>query len=238
MRSWQALGFASFVVFMGWGISREESPQRLDPNAGRGQDFAPLARSKETIAQSEAKMMAELSGRSPQAITIPEKNWPERPFQYQSDLDAFARIKAKVFLNEAEEAEQRRLLNDSSLLKALGLRLTEASLAPSVTASQDAAVDLLVEAMKNGDKALAAEIARAVIEDPQVENTSIERSVRENLAGVKAEVLYHWAALMPEEAGAIERYLPGPVSQKIWANVARRHSSNRAESQQEFSQRR
>ncbi len=110
-------------------------------------------------------------------------------------------------------------------------------MAPSVTASQDAAVDLLVEALKSGDKAMAAEVARAVIEDPAVENAGTDRSVRENLAGIKAEVLYHWAAIMPDDASNIERSLPGPVSRKIWDNVNRRHASNLAESAEEIAAR-
>ena len=160
---------------------------------------------------------------------MPEKVWPEKPFSYQKELDAFLALKEKVLPSADEQSEMRRLLTDASLLRAVGLRLTEASLAPTVKASQDAAVSLLVDALKAGEP-MASEIARQVVEDPQVENASFDRAVRENLAGIKAEVLYHWAALAPDEAANIERSLPGPVSQKIWANVAHRHASNRGES--------
>lgn len=234
MRGWQGLGIACLVGFMGWAISREDSAPAASTRPEVVDAFSPIARSPQTLAASEAKktmVNVEKAESTPLAVA------PEVPFKYQAELESFSRLRAKVFLNENDEAERRRLLNDSSLLRALGLRLTEASLAESVMASQDAAVDFLIEAMKSGDKVLASEIARAVIEDPQVENASLERSVRENLAGLKAEVLYHWAAQMPDDAAGVERYLPGPVSQKIWSNVSRRHHSNTAESAEEIAQR-
>ena len=235
MRLWQAAGLTALVLAMGWGIS-QETPPKPDTQAFKV-DSTPFARSKETLAASAQATAAAKTSRTPQSHVPAARQWPERVFHYQTELDSFQKIRTKVFLSDAEQQERRRLLNDISLLRALGLRLTEASLAPAVTASQDAAVDLLIEALKSGDKAMASEVAKTVIEDPGVENASTDRSVRENLAGIKAEVLYHWAALIPEDTSVIERSLPGPVSQKIWANVTHRHASNTAESATEISAR-
>lgn len=231
MKIWQGTGLAALVLAMGWGILKETAAPTPSIEQFRVES-KPFARSKETLAASEAKVE-----RTPAAYLPAAKQWAAKPFRYQTDLDSFIKIRSKVFLSDEEQKEQRRLINDVSLLRALGLRLTEASLAPSVTASQDAAVDLLIEALKNGDKAMASEVAKAVIEDPAVESATTDRSVRENLAGIKAEVLYHWAALMPDETTNIERSLPGPVSQKIWANVTHRHASNAAESAEEIARR-
>lgn len=228
---WNGLGAAGLIVGMMWALSID-NPQRPSSVTKEAdvqliqREFKPVQPTRSVSASVSAKIEVK-------PIITPV---PEKPFQYQAELDSFLKFKGKVFLTEQEKAERNRLLHDASLLRALGLRLTEASLAPSVTASQDAAVDLLIEALKSGDNEMASQVAKSVVEDSQVENTSLERGVRENLAGIKAEVLYHWAAMSPDSAG-IERYLPGPVSQKIWANVNRRHASNTAESNAEIAKR-
>lgn len=164
--------------------------------------------------------------RAPQSVA---KTWTEKPFAFQKDLEDFSQLRAKVLRVEDEEREFKRFLSDPSLLRAAALRLTEASLAPGVLSSQDAAVDLLIEALKSGDKDLASDMAKAIVEDPQIESPTLDPEVRTNLAGIKAEVLYHWTALVPEAAKGLENSLPGPVSRKIWANVNRRQLSNQAE---------
>lgn len=166
---------------------------------------------------------------------IPPK--AEMPFEYKKELEAFNDMKKRLFLSESDLAEKRRLLNDVGLLRALGLRLTEPSIAPAVVQSQDDAVDLLVEALKSGDKETASEVMKSVVEDSQVENPSLDPRVREQMAGVKGEIMLRWAALMPGDSASIERSLPGPVSKKIWANVKKRHDSNEAESAEEAAKR-
>ncbi len=154
---------------------------------------------------------------------------PELPFEYKKEIDLFSDMQKRLFLTEADQAEKRRLLNDTALLRALGLRLTEPSLSEAVVQSQDVAVDLLVEALKSGDRETASEVLKSVVEDPQVELPTMERGLREHMAGLKGEILLRWAALAPDQAANIERSLPGPVSRKIWENVRQRHESNRRE---------
>ena len=228
MRIHGAVGFALVVIVGWWAISMSRS-------------LSPSETVVETDASSEvvAPVLTEkpVEGKLPATVpTQPEKPAtppPAKPFEYANELSSYAELAAKVLMTEEEKARKNRLLSDAALLRALGLRLTEASVDPSVTASQDLAVDLLVEALESGDQALASEVMKSVVEDPQVENKLLDRPVRENLAGIKAEVLYHWAAAQPDEAARIERSLPGPVSQKIWENVKSRHESNDAESQAE-----
>jgi hypothetical protein len=205
-------------------IDNPKQPSRISEPSSDVQSLE-LDVVKPSIRTTTAAPLVAVSAVKPAALPPPEKT-----FRYQSELDVFTKIKSKVFLTDQEKAERDRLTHDASLLRALGLHLTDSGVGKT---SQDAAVDLLIEALKSGDKAMASEVAKAVIEDAQVENATLEQGVRENLAGIKAEVLYHWAAYMPEDAAGIERYLPGPVSQKIWSNVTRRHESNRAESREE-----
>ena len=95
---------------------------------------------------------------------------------------------------------------------------------------QDVAVDILLDALKDGDSRAAEEALREVVKDEQVEDGTLSGGVREQLAGVKAEVLYQWSAMVPSGASELARLLPGPVSQKIWQNVLNMQSQNLAES--------
>jgi hypothetical protein len=88
-------------------------------------------------------------------------------------------------------------------------------------------------ALKEGDKTAASAALQAVVQDKQIEDTGLERSAREQLAGLKAEILYQWSATQPDMTASIVAWLPGPVSQKIWQNVLRMQQSNQAESQTE-----
>ena len=95
---------------------------------------------------------------------------------------------------------------------------------------QNAAIDMLLDALKSGDSEVAVDVLRSVVTDGQVEDESIDRSTRENLAGIKAEVLFQWSALKPAQASELASLLPGPISQKIWQNVVDAQQSNLNES--------
>ncbi|NJL26185.1 MAG: hypothetical protein HC902_14200 [Calothrix sp. SM1_5_4] len=155
------------------------------------------------------------------------------PFVYREQISAYAELRAKVFLSPAEQARKRQLLRDSPFLRAMGKRLVEPSRSEGVQEDQDAGVDLLLEALREGDSGVAAEVLRDVVQDPQIENAALDMKIREQLAGIKAEVLYQWSAQRPAVTDDLVRWLPGPVSQKIWANVVRMQQSNLAESEAE-----
>ncbi len=209
---------AALALIIGWGVFRSPPP----PDIHHEDDARPTA----DAAKLEPVPILERTMASKEA---PKAERPHR-FEYQSELDKFQSLKKKVFLSEDEKGERLRIIRDSRLLRALGLRLTETTINPEVSASQDAAIDLLLEALKEGDSQVASDVLRSVIEDPKVEDGGLPQAVREHLAGIKAEVLYHWAALMPNEASRVQNSLPGPVSRKIWDRVANRHASNVAES--------
>ena len=158
---------------------------------------------------------------------------PAQPFSYQKELEAYGNLHRKVFLTDDERREKKDLLDQPRFLKALALRLVEPSLDADVKASQDLAVDLLLDAWKSGDREEASAALKYVVEDGQVENQALDQSVRQNLAGLKAEILYHWTALDPSQVASLAKELPGPVSQGIWSNVQRRQADNLAASQQE-----
>jgi hypothetical protein len=156
-----------------------------------------------------------------------------KPFEFARELTTFRELKSKVFLSDEEREVKKALLGHVLLMRALVRRLIEPAVSPDLLEEQEAGLDLLLTAYRDGDRTLAVEALREVVSDRQVEDTSLPKAVREQLAGVKAEVLYHWSALAPEFASEMARWLPGPVSEKIWANVAGRQQVNVAESEAE-----
>jgi hypothetical protein len=148
-------------------------------------------------------------------------------FEFQAELDAYVVLKSIVLPTEEQKQERSRLLANGRLLSALGARLVKQPLLD--LSEQDVAVDILLDALKDGDSVAAEAALKTVVEDQQVEDLALDRPIREQLAGVKAEVLYQWAAMAPSSASSLAALLPGPTSQKIWQNVLKSHERNLAE---------
>ncbi len=153
---------------------------------------------------------------------------PKGPFA--KELELYSLLHRKVFLSEGEQSEKADLLKNASLLRAMGERLKKAALEPRAFFEQNDAITMVLEALRTGDSEVASEVLGDVVADKQVESTVLDRSSRESLAGVKAQVLFMWSALKPSEASAIARMLPGPVSQRIWNNVIDAQQANLAQS--------
>lgn len=150
-------------------------------------------------------------------------------------LARFDALKQKVFLTETERREKMKILKDDALLRSLKeLLLRNSSLDRTLQADQDRALDLLYEAIENDQNPAAFEVLRAIVADDQIEKTAMDSQARENLAGIKGEVIYQWIALHPNQAQDVESLLPGPVSRQIWQNVKRLQDINHAESRSEF----
>jgi hypothetical protein len=215
-----------------WAISMSRSLSGVE-GSGPQVPEVPVARKLASVPLTEAqagtvKAVKKDSSEAAPAKTV-AKEPPYRPFPFVKELTSYLDLKAKVFMTDDERRERARLLNHQEFMRALAERLMDPSRSPLLMQEQDAAVDLLVEAVQTGDKGLATELLNRVVQDAQVENESLETSVREHLAGLKAEVLYQWSAVSPEAAATVPGLLPGPVSQKIWANVVHRQHSNQLE---------
>jgi hypothetical protein len=163
------------------------------------------------------------------SISVPTAPAPKPvKFEFQTELDDYAILKSIVLPNEEQKAARTQLLTNARLLRAVATRLVRQPLME--LSEQDVAVDILLDALKDGDSRAAEEALREVVKDEQVEDGTLSGGVREQLAGVKAEVLYQWSAMVPTGASELARLLPGPVSQKIWQNVLNMQSQNLAES--------
>lgn len=176
-------------------------------------------------ALSVATNPADVTAKAPVALV------KAQPLPFAPELAQYSILHRKVFLDEGEQAEKLRLLKNPALLRSLGTRLLQMPTDSSGLAEQNLAVDLLLEALRTGDSDTASEVLTTVVSDKQIEDSKMPTAARENVAGVKGEVLYRWSAQQPERTSDIARMLPGPVSQKIWQNVQTLQASNLAESE-------
>lgn len=150
---------------------------------------------------------------------------------HADELKQYRVMKNKAFLTDEERALRKSFLENNEMLRKLGVYLK--SPAPEESESEEAknaATDLLLEAIKDQKSAAAEAALQEVIADNAIENAQMDPAQREALAGIKAEILYHWSAIDPEKVSQIEEWLPGPVSKKIWQNVLKAQNQNRAES--------
>jgi hypothetical protein len=161
------------------------------------------------------------------------------PINLSQGLLGYKKLHAKTFLNSQEEVEKKEMLSNSEFIGDLGRVLSDTSMMqdPHYEEMENAALDLIVEALQKGDRESSLQVIQSIIQDPQVENTQLPQKVRETLAGIKGELLYHAVAFAPNEFSNIESLLPGPVSQKIWQNVQGQHQQNFNESQVEVQER-
>jgi hypothetical protein len=197
------------------------NPQSLAP----AEPYAVNVKSKtDSVVKPQATAETAKKGRAPMA---------SRPFAYDKELKTYLDLQAKVFMSDEEKAEKHELLSRPDLLKALGQKLLEPSRSLEGMNEQDTALDMLIEALKSGDSAVAAGVLGDVVKDGQVESSTMEQSAREQLAGLKAEILYQWSAFKPDMASNLQSMLPGPVSRRIWSNVVKMQQENLAESEAE-----
>ena len=216
------------AVIAWWGISLGRS---LAPSKGQVtvQEVPPVPADENADAGKEREPQA-VALKEPESKTVVADTPTSRgAFEFQAELSTYASIKSKALLDETEKVRRRELVHNGRLLRSVGERLLKAPMLS--IGEQAAAIDLLVDGLRNGDTVAAQEALKGIVADGQVEDSSLSRSTREQLAGIKAEELYYWAALTPSVASDVPKLLPGPASRKIWENVQESHSNNLAESQ-------
>jgi len=231
MKRTPAFILAAFVLGW-WGISMTRSLSLSKSSEERVALEEPSAQDADAAAEATPAAGGPDSARKPAAISpaparVEPAPKPMPKFEYQSELNSYAQLKTKVLPSPEEEAARGALLKNALFLRSLGERLTKTPLLP--LGEQDVALDLLVDALKNGDKSTAEAAITDIVSDKQVEDAAIPQPVREQLAGIKAELLYHWTALEPDQAAQVAHLLPGQVSRKIWNNVTEAQKNNLAE---------
>ena len=141
------------------------------------------------------------------------------------DLARYRELATRVFLNDDDAAARTLMIHDADLLVEAGHALVRRERSLELLERQSDALALLLDAARAGDAVAKRELL-AVIHDATVEDVSLPRELRLNLAGLKAEAMYRWSAANAGVAGDIAAALPGPVSQKLWANAQARQRTN------------
>ncbi|WII73325.1 hypothetical protein QJS83_05505 [Bdellovibrio sp. 22V] len=153
-----------------------------------------------------------------------------RDFPYKKDLEEYKKIHTKVFLTPEERNFRKDLLNNHRAIASMKDLLLVPATKPDQESMQNAALDLLLEGLQKSANSEAAQVLKDVVADSAVEDNKVDADIRKSLGGIKGEILYQWSSLYPQSQGDLERMLPGPSSQKIWANVKAQQESNLAES--------
>lgn len=156
-------------------------------------------------------------------------------FVHKSELQEYQKLHSKLFLSDGEKVFRKELVANERVLRSLQDLLQTPATDDSSTQMQNAALDLLFEALQGDPGGPAAQVLKAVVSDPMVEDASLSIETRKSLAGVKAEILFNMSSMYPESSQELERLLPGPVSQHLWSNVKAQQQSNLAESSLEKS---
>ena len=172
----------------------------------------------------EAEKMKSLAAihRDPVAGNRKRKPVANEPFPYFREVAVYGKLRAKVFLKEEDKSAKSAIFADRELLEGIGEFLKHSAGSDyDAQVQQTTAIDLLLDAAKTDEGREAAEAAlHEIIADDQIENESLQPDARKNLAGVKAEVLFQWSVQDPSKTKAMQAWLPGPVSAKIWENVS------------------
>lgn len=217
----------SMVVAVGLLLKRDPAPRKTtaphepsrDKEIGRSVSSVPT---QPPTGAPLAKPFAEAAPRAP----------GENRFADANELDEYKKLKQSVFLDKDGTERRKRLLGDGTLLRRLGglLRRPVGANDLKMIDYQSQAIDLLIAARSGPASAIAGEVMQSVVADARMESEQVPLADRKALAGVKAELLYEWAGQEPAVAAAIPRWLPGPASQKLWANVQKAHADNEQES--------
>jgi hypothetical protein len=217
------------VLVLGyWGVSTLRSLASRDGALKLPAEEIEAQKIIERTAASEPVAAKPVEAATAETPPPPTENPAPAIFEAQAELSAYAQLKTKVVPNATEKKERERIIHDPHTISSIGKRLLQI---PTMALGQQiAAIDLLVEAFKSGDRSASEQVMREIVADKQVEDTKLPTEVREQLAGIKAEVLYNWGALAPEQQSDIARQLPGPASEQIWRNVQDTFANNLAES--------
>lgn len=177
-------------------------------------------------------LQVEKTGSSDDTRTTSDKK--PTPEKLESELAYLKTLTDQIFPPEDNKRTQRELYQKSELVMSASLYLRELTKYEENSVLKNEAIDFLLAAAKEGNK-LADEEIKDIVLDARVENETISKFERENLAGIQAELLYGWSADSQERLSDIEPQLPGPISRKIWKNVKSTQDNNHSESLAEAS---
>lgn len=145
-------------------------------------------------------------------------------------LKEYRLLTKKVLMSELERARLQEILEDPGFLQGLKSQLLGRGEIATNAENNQAAVKLLLEALRYSESSIAEAILQDIIRDPGVENTELPIAQREIMAETKAEIMYVWSSRDYAAGSKIAHLLPGTVTENIWKNVKSQQAQNEAES--------
>lgn len=202
-------------------VEEKLRPEFINATDGKNENI-----NKETSMVNQDKNLkgSEVSKKSPSS----DKVWTD--FKYQNELSNYAAIQAKVFLSEDETEQKKAFLRDQEMLRSFKSILLAPAPDMVTMKLQNAAIDLLFDALAGDPQGASLEVLKDVISNPLIEDSQLNSQERQAVAEIKAEILFRVSAALPESRRELESLLPGPVSQRLWKNVVAQQKSNLAES--------
>lgn len=149
--------------------------------------------------------------------------------ELSAQLEDFDRLYNKLLKNEDERDSYQASLKNPNVFRLL----KRAVLHPSRENAklQDLSVTYLMEALQAHSEE-ASRVVNDIIADNTIENPTVDSQSRQLQAELKADILYQWTSMHPEQVQHVSSILPGRASQRIWQNVLDLQASNEAESLQ------
>ncbi|MBY0315801.1 MAG: hypothetical protein K2Q26_09795 [Bdellovibrionales bacterium] len=146
-------------------------------------------------------------------------------------LERFSHLQVKALRTSDEEDQWAAMLSNPFILKKMQILLVSPT--QEHVKQKNQALAFVLESLKRGESE-AKLVLESLISDPWIESNEGQRPQLQFQAELKAEAMFTWSSLYPEQSTHIESLLPGPVSQKIWQNVVAQQDLNSSESELEL----
>lgn len=216
-----ATGLVSVLVAAGW-YTQHTALTKVKKTERAVSSFETKTNSKAVAANPT--VAAEIK-------TNAESIRPREVVELSKHLVQIKLIQKKVFKNDAELNVVESFINSRPRLQSLAALLTNRDVLLDMnSADHSNAVDVLIAASQSGNTQYAEELILEIIRDGKIENENENQTVRQNLAGIKAELMYHAVRI---DNRTVQNSISGPVTQKIWDNVQQAQADNVTASQLE-----
>lgn len=182
---------------------------------------APLMDKKNEVVK-ESNVVA-----SPQVVSEPAFFSESEKRELTTQLEDFDHLYKKLLKSAEEREEYHASLKNKKvfpLIKKMILHPTREN-----AKLQDLGLNYLMEALQT-DRPGVSVVLSEIIADASIENSKIPIETRQQQAELKAEILYQWTSMYPEQATTVSGLLPGRASQNIWRNVQDLQANNESES--------
>lgn len=168
---------------------------------------------------------------TPQLNKLKDAKAPAQDFKaYGESLREYAGLRAKVLRTTDEDRAYTDALRSTAFLTTSQEFLSQAPTAKTEAAAMQA-TQVLIDALKNDANGFAKEIVYQLLTDGHMDNKTFSPVQRQLAARDRAELMFHYLALHPEERASLKGDMTKPNSRTVFAAVQSEHMRNVASSQ-------